>query len=75
MFFLLLPNPSLECIEKNGCNYKGLQVAQSVERRTLEAEVPGSKPVLGTWWCGVGFHLISPIRTAPAATLISLERG
>ena len=27
----------------------GRQVAQSVERRTLEAEVPGSKPVLGTW--------------------------
>ena len=28
----------------------GRQVAQSVERRTLEAEVPGSKPLLSTWW-------------------------
>ena len=30
----------------------GRQVAQSVEQGTLEAEVRGSKPVLGTWWCG-----------------------
>ena len=28
------------------------QVAQSVERRTLEVEVRGSKPALGTWWWG-----------------------
>ena len=28
------------------------QVAQSVERRTLEAEVWGSKPMLSTWWWG-----------------------
>ena len=29
----------------------GRQVAQSVERRTLEVEVRGSKLMLGTWWC------------------------
>ena len=28
------------------------QIAQSVELRTLEAEVRGTKPVLGTWWWG-----------------------
>ena len=28
------------------------QVAQSVERRTLEVEIRGSKPALGTWWWG-----------------------
>ena len=38
----------------------GRQVAQSVERRTLEAEVPGSKPPGG----GVAFHLTSLIRRA-----------
>ena len=29
----------------------GRQVAQPVERRTLEDEVQGSKPILGTWCC------------------------
>ena len=39
----------------------GLQVAQSVERRTLEVEVRGSKPALGP--CGgVGAHLTSHIQ-------------
>ena len=31
-------------------NDEGRQVAQSVERRTLEVEVRGSKSALGTWW-------------------------
>ena len=31
---------------------EGCQVAQSVERWTLEAEVRGSKPMLGIWWWG-----------------------
>ena len=37
------------------------QVAQSIEHLTLEVEVQGSKPALGTGG-GVGSHLISPIR-------------
>ena len=41
----------------------GRQVAQSVERRTLEAEVPGSNPCRAPGG-GVGFHLTSPIRRA-----------
>ena len=28
----------------------GRQVDHSVEGQTLEAEVLGSKPMLGTWW-------------------------
>ena len=35
----------------------GRLVAQSIERRALEVEVHGSKPVLGTWWRG----RISPV--------------
>ena len=42
---------------------KKCQVPQSVERRTLEAEVRGLKPVLAPAG-GSGFHVISPIRTA-----------
>ena len=37
------------------------QVAQSIERWTLDVEVRGSKPALGTG-SGVGCHLTSPIR-------------
>ena len=52
----------------------GRQVAQSVEGRTLEAEVRSSKPVLGTWWWG----RIPPIQphpkgAAPAATTLLAE--
>ena len=50
------------------------QVAQSVERRTLEAEVPSSNPELGTWWWG----RIPPNQpylkgVAPAATTLLAE--
>ena len=38
------------------------QVAQSVERRTLDVEVRESKPALGTGGGGVGSNLTSPIR-------------
>ena len=31
-------------------NIFGHQVAQSLERKILEAEVRGSKPLLSTWW-------------------------
>ena len=41
---------------ENGC-----QVGQSVERQTLEVEVHGSKPALGTGG-RVGSHLTSPIQ-------------
>ena len=41
----------------------GASVAQSVERRTIEVEVRGSKPALGTGG-GVGSHLTSLIRRA-----------
>ena len=33
-----------------GGGREGRRVAQSIERRTLEVEVRGSKSVLGTWW-------------------------
>ena len=39
----------------------GRQVARSVERRTLDVEVQGSKPAMGTGG-GFGSHLTSPIR-------------
>ena len=39
------------------------QIAQWIERRTLEVEVRGSEPMMGT--CGwIGIHLTSPIRKA-----------
>ena len=40
---------------------EGSQVAQLVEHQTLEVEVQGSKPALGTWWWG----RISPIQPYP----------
>ena len=52
----------------------GRQVAQSVERRTLEAKVPGSKPVLGTWWWGrIPPNQPYPKGAAPAATTLLAE--
>ena len=52
----------------------GRQVAQSVERRTLEAEVRGSKPVLGTWWWGrIPPNQSHPKGAAPAATTLLAE--
>ena len=52
----------------------GRQVAQSVERRTLEAEVPGSKSVLGTWWWGrISPNQPYPKGAAPAATTLLAE--
>ena len=52
----------------------GRQVAQSVERRTVEAGVRGSKPVLGTWWLG-RIPPNQPYSTgaAPAATTLLAE--
>ena len=44
------------------------QVAKSIERRALEAEVRGSKPVLGTWWWGrIRPNQPYPKGAAPAA--------
>ena len=40
------------CVRFLAVVVNGRQVTQSVERRTLEAEVQGSKPVLGTWLWG-----------------------
>ena len=41
--------------------FLGRQVAQSIERRSLDVEVWGSKPALGNGG-GVRYHLTSPIR-------------
>ena len=50
------------------------QVAQSVERRTLEEEVRGSEPVLGTWWWGrIPPNQPYPKGAAPAATTLVEE--
>ena len=50
------------------------QVAQSVERRTLEVEVRGSEPVLGTWWWGrIPPNQPYPKDTAPAVTTLFIE--
>ena len=50
------------------------QVAQSVERRTLDAEVPGLKPVLGTlWWGRVPPNQPYPMGAALAATTLLAE--
>ena len=44
-------------------------VAQSVERRTLEVKVRGSKPALDTWWWGsIPPNQPFPKGAAPAAT-------
>ena len=52
----------------------GRQVAQSVERWTLEAEVLESKPVLGTWWWGrIPPNQPYPKGSAPAATTLLAE--
>ena len=49
----------------------GRQVAHSVERRTLEAEARGSKPVLGNWWLGqIAPNQPFPKGAAPAATTL-----
>ena len=46
-----------------------VKVAQSVERRTLELEVRGLKPTLGTWWWGrISPNQPYPKGAAPAAT-------
>ena len=50
-------------------NQVGRQVAQSVERRTLQVEVQGSKPALGTWWLGwISPNQPYPKGAAPEAT-------
>ena len=46
---ILMPHVTI-ISRRAGQNSLGRQVAHSVERRILEAEVWGSKPVLGTWW-------------------------
>ena len=47
------------------------QVAQSVERQTLEAEVRGLKPVAGIWWWGwIPPNQPYPKGAAPAATTL-----
>ena len=52
----------------------GLQIAQSVERLTLEVEILGSKPALGTWWWGwIPPKQTYPKGAAPAATTILPE--
>ena len=53
----------------------GCQVAQSVERRTLEVEVRGgSKPALCTWWRGrIQPNQPYPKGAAPAATTLLAE--
>ena len=45
----------------------GRQVAQSVERRTLEVEVRCSQPALCTWWWG----RISPNQPYPKGAAIT----
>ena len=50
---------------------RGRQVAQSVERRTLEAEVLGSNTELGTWWGGrIPPNQPYPKGAAPSATTL-----
>ena len=54
--------------------YLGRQVAQSIERQTLEAEVQGSKPVLSTWWWDrIPPNQPYPKGAAPAATSLLTE--
>ena len=57
-------------------NREGRQIAQSVVHQTLEVEVRGLKPVLGTWWWG---HIPSnqpyPKCAAAAATTHYLKSG
>ena len=53
---------------------KYVQVAQSVERWTLEAEVRASKPVLGTWlWGWIPPNQPYPKGAAAAATTLLTE--
>ena len=55
---------------------RGRQVAQSVERRTLEAEIRAWKPVpvLGIWWWGrIPSNQPCPKGAAPAATTLLAE--
>ena len=50
------------------------QVALSVEHMTLEAEVQGSKPALGTWWWGrITPNQPYPKGAAPALTTLLAE--
>ena len=52
----------------------GRQLAQLVERQTLEAEVRGSKPVLGTWWWDqIPPNQPYPKGAVPAATTLLAE--
>ena len=52
----------------------GRLVAQSLACRTLEAEVRGSKPVLGTWWRGrIPPNQPYPKGAAPAVTTLLAE--
>ena len=52
----------------------GRQVAQSVERRTLEVDIGGSKPTLGTWWwCRIPPNQPYSKGAAPAASTLLTE--
>ena len=75
-FSLTNPDPNCNIQETLSlkCRLLGRQVAQSVERRTLEAEVRGSKPVLGTWWWGqIPPNQPYPKGAAPAASTLLAE--
>ena len=65
LFFLCIFTGESYTRKTTGVNlnvyFKGRQISKSVEPRTLEVGVPGSKPVLGTG-DGVGSHLTIPIR-------------
>ena len=55
--------------EQEGVEVSGRRVAQSVERRTLEVEVRGSRPALGTsWWGRISPNQPYSKGAAPAAT-------
>ena len=55
-------------------NKLGNQLAQSVEHWILEAEVRGSKPMLGTWWWGmIPPNQLYPKSAVAAATTLLAE--
>ena len=63
-----------ENVHKWESSHVHCEVAQSVERRTLEVEVQGSKPALGTWcWGKIPPNQPYLKGAAPAATTLLAE--
>ena len=61
-------------LRHQGGRIMGRQVAQSVERRTLEVEVRGSKLALGAWWWGrISSNQPYPKGAAPAGERLQIS--